>query len=71
MPVEPLPLAGGEGTWGLLVDIINPSFETGVFVEGLEEVMVVPFLKKSTLDPHRGSLQTAKSRLVGAAIGYI
>lgn len=40
--------AGSAGIQTPLMDIVNLSFETGVFPEGLKEV---PLLKKSTLDP--------------------
>lgn len=41
----------GEETQAPLVDIFNLFFESGDFLEGLKEVVVVPLLKKPPLDP--------------------
>lgn len=43
--------AGNERMQGPLVDIINLSLLAGIYPEGLKEAVVVPHLKKLSLDP--------------------
>lgn len=43
--------AGVERIQGPLVNLINLFFETGIFLGGLKGAVVMPLLKKPTLDP--------------------